>query len=153
MPAYLQIILAIASVVVGISGVVVARAQSKLARQKLLFELFDRRMRAKEGVLALADSYFRHLSVTGEAYSIFRKDAFNSRLLFPKNAAEWIREIGDVAFKATYIEGNLNRELQSPAPAKDKIEKINAELQPLHDRIRKLYTEADEKLDEHIRLR
>ncbi|MGD1277370.1 MAG: hypothetical protein ABR964_09120 [Tepidisphaeraceae bacterium] len=161
MPVYIQIILSVAGVFVAACAVVVSvvqwrvsRAQSKLARQKLQFELFDRRMQVLDGLLVLADATIMPGHLTSDLYQKFHKNAFEQRFLFPPAVSIWIEEVQKKAWRYLIVSSLLEHPTQTQDPEAEKAERLDLrkEANALAEYFRNLYKVADAKLEPHLRI-
>jgi hypothetical protein len=151
MPIYLQVLFSIASVLVSAGAVVVSRAQWKLTSQKVRFDMFDRRLQAKEALLGLPDALIGKGKITSEAFENFRVHAYLCRFLFPGDGAEYIGKIYQIALRAVMLEGLIKHEMQVSQDS-GKIKSLCDEKASLCRQIQETYKDADLRLDAYLKI-
>ncbi len=162
MPAYMQVILSITSVFVAVCAVIVsvaqwttARAQWNLAKQKFQFELFDKRLRAKNAIFNLGASVLIPDSKV-KAWGEFVDHAFNCRFLFPDGAVLWIKEVFNQGWQYLLLDMQMKplEKLGRPLDEKEKEQLLNLlkKQEGPHRFLLALGNEVDERLNPHLKL-
>jgi hypothetical protein len=154
MPECLQVIFSIAGVTVSVSAILFTFLQWKLATRKFRFELFDRRMQAKEAIFGVADSFINETAhPRSKAWGDFYRHAYLCRTLFPPIAADWILALYRKVYQLWFVlEPSLKIATDSPVVGNAEIDRIHSERMELRQSIGNLYEETEKWLDPHLRL-
>jgi len=142
------------SFVIASFAFVVAYSQLGLAKQRLRFDLFDRRLKVKEAIFGLADSMInRTTNPAAKAWADFYRDAFACRFVYPADAADWIDGVYKKVYRLWFVlELDMKRETESPLRNNERLDRIHGQIMELRKSLGNLYLEAEANLNPHLSL-
>lgn len=150
LPTWIQVLQALLTPAIGLGVGVIAFLQWRTAHQKVILDLFDRRLRVYETTINAVLGYIhRHDGFDGNrVLSDLRRSYTEARFLFGDEVAERIEDLSDTIFKHRRLE----RKIDSKHIADDERNELIDEASDVEDHLQKMVIPWTELLLPYLKM-